>query len=143
MGEALEQARLAAMRGEVPVGALVVDGDGRVLARAHNRPVFLDDPTAHAEILALRQACRAAGNYRLPGSVVYATLEPCVMCVGAMIHARVARLVYGAPDAKSGAAGSVMDLTSFPFFNHYVEVFGGLRARECSEVLKDFFRKRR
>lgn len=143
MGLALEEARTAHARSEVPVGAIIVGDGGVVLAKAHNAPITLFDPTAHAEILALRQASKALGNYRLPGIVLYVTLEPCVMCVGAMLHARVRRLVFGAYDSKSGAAGSVLDLTRVPTFNHYVEVTGGVRSQESAELLKLFFHERR
>ena len=140
---ALEQAELAFARCEVPVGAVLVDGEGAILAAAHNAPVSLNDPTAHAEVLAIRQAAALRKNYRLPGTVLYATLEPCSMCLGAMIHARVGTLVYGASDPKGGAAGSVVDLTSAPGLNHYVEVVGGVLSDACAQLLQRFFRARR
>jgi tRNA(adenine34) deaminase len=143
MGLALEEARKAFEAAEVPVGAVLVDAAGQVLGRAHNMPILSADPTAHAEILALRAAAAAVGNYRLPGTELYVTLEPCVMCVGAMLHARVRRLVFGAADPRSGAAGSVVDLTRVAPFNHYIEVTGGVRSGECSEILREFFRLRR
>ena len=143
MDEAIEQARLAWDHGEVPVGAVLAAADGQILARAFNSPISLEDPTAHAEILVLRQAAKALRNYRLPGTILFVTLEPCAMCVGAMLHARVQRLVYGAADPKSGAAGSVADLTRVPAFNHSIEVAGGIRAAECAGLLRDFFRQRR
>lgn len=143
MGLAIEEAARAYELDEVPVGAVLVGSGGEILSRASNAPIRLADPSAHAEMLALRQAARASGNYRLPGSVLYVTLEPCVMCVGAMLHARVATLVFGAHDPKTGAAGSVVDLTSVPGFNHYVRVIAGVRAEECSELLRTFFRERR
>jgi tRNA(adenine34) deaminase len=143
MGIALEEALAAREESEVPVGAVLAGVGGEVLSRAHNRPIALSDPTAHAEILALRMAAGALGNYRLPGSFLYVTLEPCAMCVGAMLQARVRTLVFGAPDPKSGAAGSVVDLTKVGTFNHYIEVIGGVRATECSELLRKFFRDRR
>lgn len=143
MGLALEEARKAYARSEVPVGAVLVAKSGEILARAHNAPIALFDPTAHAEILALRQASKLLGNYRLPGTVLYVTLEPCSMCVGAMLQARVRMLVFGAYDPKSGAAGSVLDLTKVQVFNHYVEVVGGVRSQESSELLKLFFQERR
>lgn len=143
MGLALAEAARAYALCEVPVGAVLVGCAGEVLGQASNAPIHTVDPTAHAEILALRQASKAAGNYRLPGSTLYVTLEPCVMCVGAMVHARVKTLVFGAYDPKTGAAGSVVDLTKAPSFNHIVEVIGGVRADECSELLKRFFRERR
>jgi tRNA(adenine34) deaminase len=143
MGLALQEARAAYGKGEIPVGAVLVTGEGTVLSRAHNSPIALSDPTAHAEILALRQAASALGNYRLPGSTLYVTLEPCAMCMGAILQARVRKLVFGAADPKSGAAGSVVDLTKPALFNHYVEVVQGVRAQECAKLLKSFFEERR
>jgi tRNA(adenine34) deaminase len=143
MGMALEEARAAFDCGEVPVGAVLVDRQGALLARAHNAPITLCDPTAHAEILLLRQAANALQNYRLPGTILFVTLEPCSMCVGAMLQARIRTLVYGASDAKAGAAGSVVDLTREPRFNHRMEVIGGVRAEECAGLLALFFRERR
>lgn len=143
MNLALEQAALAALREEVPVGAVLVGSNGEIIARAYNAPIALCDPTAHAEILILREGARLMGNYRLPGSQIYVTLEPCSMCMGAMIQARVEMLVFGASDPKSGAAGSVVDLTKVPSFNHYVKVVGGVKAEECARLLRDFFRLRR
>ncbi len=142
MAEALAQARLAAEAGEVPVGAVVVH-QGRVIARAHNAPVADHDPTAHAEVRALRAAAQALGNYRLDGCELHVTLEPCAMCAGAMLHARLARVVYGAPDPRTGAAGSVVDLFREPKLNHQTTVTGGVRADECGDLLKTFFRRRR
>lgn len=143
MGIALEEAAGAAGQAEVPIGAVLVGPGGDLLGRGRNASIRLSDPTAHAEVQAIRQAARACGNYRLPGSTLYVTLEPCVMCVGAMLHARVRTLVFGAFDSKSGAAGSVVDLTRVPGFNHYVNVVGGVRSGECSELLRLFFRERR
>jgi tRNA(Arg) A34 adenosine deaminase TadA len=143
MGLALDQARKAYECSEVPVGAVVVGGEGQVLSRAHNAPIAMCDPTAHAEILALRHASCNCRNYRLSGTILYSTLEPCAMCIGAMLHARIALLVYGAHDSKSGAAGSVMDLTSLSVFNHHIQVIHGVRQEECSGILKRFFRERR
>ena len=143
MGLALIEAEKAYSRLEVPVGAVLVDVLGEVLAKAHNAPIGMHDPTAHAEILAMRQACKALDNYRLPGTILYVTLEPCTMCVGAMLQARVETLVFGATDSKSGTAGSVMDLTSVPSFNHYMKVIGGVRAEECAGILRRFFQQRR
>ena len=143
MGLAIEEAEKAYALAEVPVGAVLVDAAGRVLGRAHNLPVASGDPTAHAEILDIRTASASLGNYRLPGAALYVTLEPCPMCVGAMLHARVRRLVFGAWDPRSGAAGSVVDLTRVASFNHYIEVTGGVRADECSVILKKFFSERR
>ena len=140
---ALELAGRAAGEGEVPVGALVVL-DGEVIGEGWNRPIGAADPSAHAEIEALRAAARRVGNYRLPGSTLYVTLEPCVMCAGAIIHARVARVVYGASDPKAGACGSVFDLLpSDGRFNHRTECSGGLLAERCGEILRAFFRARR
>jgi tRNA(adenine34) deaminase len=143
MGEALVCAREAEAGGEVPVGAVIVSAAGELLARAANAPIATSDPTAHAEIVALRGAGRALGNYRLPGTILYVTLEPCAMCVGALVHARVARVVYGAPDPKTGACGSVFDLVASPRMNHRIAVTGGVRAEESAELLKRFFAARR
>ncbi|HET8887275.1 MAG TPA: tRNA adenosine(34) deaminase TadA [Candidatus Angelobacter sp.] len=139
---ALEQARLAAAAGEVPVGALVIK-DGEIIGRGHNRNLLDDDPTAHAEIVALRQAAARLGNHRLTGCVMVATIEPCAMCAGALIHARIARLVYGAADPKAGAAGSVLQIINYPGLNHRMEVTAGVLANKCSEVLQAFFRQKR
>ena len=128
MREALDCAREAEAAGEVPVGAVIADVSGAVVARAANAPIARHDPTAHAEMLALRAAGRALGNYRLPGCVLYVTLEPCVMCVGALVHARVARIVYGAADPKTGACGSVFELAASAKMNHRIEVTGGVLA---------------
>lgn len=143
MEQALTCAREAEGNGEVPVGAVIVDSAGALLARAANAPIATHDPTAHAEILALRAAGHALGNYRLPGCVVYVTLEPCAMCVGALVHARVARIVYGAADPKTGACGSVFELASSPKLNHRIEVTGGVLADESATLLKRFFGARR
>jgi tRNA(adenine34) deaminase len=142
MREALALAMAAAAQGEVPVGALVV-ADGKVLGRGHNAPISLHDPTAHAEIRALREASAAIGNYRLTGSTLYVTLEPCVMCVGAMFHARIARVVFGATDPKTGACGSVIDLFAETRLNHHATVTGGVLAEESGRLLSAFFRDRR
>lgn len=142
MRAALREARRAELEGEVPVGVVIVH-EGRAIARAHNRPIRLSDPTAHAEILALRRAGRKLGNYRLAGCTLYATIEPCAMCASAMIHARIRRLVFGARDAKAGAAGSVLDVLNHPKLNHRVEVTGGLMEQECGDLLRGFFRARR
>lgn len=141
MREALALARQAAQAGEVPVGAVVVK-DGRIIGRGSNRPICASDPTAHAEIVALREAAAAEGNYRLPGCELYVTLEPCAMCVGAMLHARIARVIYGATDPKTGACGSITDLTRLPT-NHQTAFEGGLLADECAAILKRFFAERR
>ena len=142
MGLALEEARRAATEGEVPIGA-VVTLDNRVIGRGHNRPIAAMDPTAHAEILALRQAAQAMRNYRLPGAVLYATVEPCPMCCGAALHARLARVVYGAPDPKAGAARTLYRLLDDPRMNHEASVTGGVRSAECAALLAEFFRARR
>jgi len=142
MGEALALARAAGERGEVPVGAVVVRG-GAIIGRGGNAPIVGSDPTAHAEIAALRDAARALGNYRLPDCELYVTLEPCAMCAGAIMHARLARLVYGAQDPKTGACGSVVDLTGNPRLNHHTRVTGGVRASECGLLLSGFFAARR
>ncbi|HUQ51726.1 MAG TPA: tRNA adenosine(34) deaminase TadA [Gammaproteobacteria bacterium] len=143
MLEALDCAREAESLGEVPVGAVIVDAAGAVIARAANAPIARHDPTAHAEILALRAAGRALGNYRLPKCVLYVTLEPCAMCVGALVHARVARIVYGAADPKTGACGSVFELAASAKLNHRIEVAGGVLAEESAALLTQFFAARR
>jgi len=142
MGEALALARAAGERGEVPVGAVVVRG-GAIVGRGGNAPIVGSDPTAHAEIAALRDAARALGNYRLPECELYVTLEPCAMCAGAVMHARLARLVYGAQDPKTGACGSVVDLFANARLNHHTRVTGGVRAAECGRLLSGFFAARR
>lgn len=142
MHAALELARQARQAGEVPVGALVLVG-GEIVGRGYNQPISGRDPTAHAEIVALREACARLGNYRLPGTTLYVTVEPCVMCVGAILHARVARVVYGAREHKTGAHGSVVDLFAEPRLNHHCEVTGGVLADECAALLSGFFEARR
>ena len=142
MREALALAAAAAAAGEVPVGAVVVK-DGRVIGRGSNRPITTSDPTAHAEIVALREAAAAEENYRLTGCELYVTLEPCAMCVGAMVHARLGRIVYGAKDPKTGACGSIVDLPAIAHWNHHGVFTGGVLAPECGEVLKRFFAERR
>lgn len=143
MHYALTLARRAAEEGEVPVGAVLVR-QGELIGEGWNCPIQTQDPTAHAEIQALRAAGQRVGNYRLPGSVLYATLEPCVMCAGAIVHARVAQVIYGASDPKAGACGSVFDLLpSDRRFNHRTEVRGGLLADACAELLRAFFHARR
>ena len=139
---ALVQAGLARAEGEVPVGAVVVK-DGEVVAVGYNRPIGRHDPTAHAEIVALRAAAEKLGNYRLPGCELYVTLEPCAMCSGAMMHARLARVVYAASDPKTGVCGSVLDLFAHEVLNHHTEVVGGVLAEEASAMLKGFFAERR
>ena len=143
MTEALTLARTAEAAGEVPVGAVLVR-DGEIIGRGWNQPITASDPTAHAEIMALRDAAKNAGNYRLPESTLYVTLEPCTMCAGAIVHARVKRLIYGAPDPKGGAAGSVFDLLpSDERFNHRVSVVGGVLGEQGGDLLRRFFRVRR
>jgi len=142
MAHALALARDAGVRGEVPVGAVVVC-DGTIVGRGGNAPIAGSDPTAHAEIAALREAAAGIGNYRLPGCELYVTLEPCVMCAGAIMHARLARLVFGASDPKTGAGGSVIDLFAEPKLNHHTCVTRGVAADECARVLTQFFSARR
>ena len=142
MQQAIEQARLAALAGEVPVGAVLVR-DGKVISSAFNKPISTHDPSAHAEMLALRAAAQNEANYRLPGSTLYVTLEPCTMCSGAILHARVDRVVYGAVDPKTGAAGSVLDVFSSKQINHQTTVEGGLMGDECGQLLRNFFKERR
>ena len=138
MQAALEQARKAQAAGEVPVGAVVVK-DGEIVGAGFNAPISSHDPSAHAEMQALRAAGKALGNYRLPGCVLYVTLEPCAMCVGAMLHARIARLVYGAADPKTGACGSVIDLFADAKLNHHATLTPGVMAKECAALLRGFF----
>jgi tRNA(adenine34) deaminase len=142
MQQALALASSAAINGEVPVGAIVVK-DGQVIGRGGNAPIRLHDPTAHAEIQALRQAATHLGNYRLVDCTLYVTLEPCAMCAGAIQHARIAKLVYGASDPKTGACGSVINLMAEPKLNHHCEVVGGVMAVECGTMLSTFFKQRR
>lgn len=139
---ALEQARMAQEEGEVPVGAVLVH-DASIIAAGHNRPIGARDPTAHAEIEALRSGARSAESYRLNEAVLYVTLEPCVMCAAALVHARVRRVVFGAFDAQAGAAGSLIDVFRLPGLNHHVDVFGGVLEQQCGELLREFFRQRR
>lgn len=143
MSLAFDEACAAAREGEVPVGAVLVDSKGQVLARAHNGVIGLNDPTAHAELLCLRRAGLAKGNYRLPGSVLLVTLEPCLMCVGALVHARVAGVVFASPDPKAGALVSNLDAAALPFLNHRPWVLQGVMDEDCSALLKRFFLARR
>ncbi|HEY9280867.1 MAG TPA: tRNA adenosine(34) deaminase TadA [Eoetvoesiella sp.] len=143
MQAALQQAHMAWAAGEVPVGAVVVDETGKLIGSGFNRTITDHDPTCHAEIVALRQAAGTAGNYRLPMASVFVTLEPCVMCLGAMLHARIGRVVYGASDPKTGACGSVLSLHTNTKLNHHTMVSGGLLADECGDLLRQFFRERR
>jgi tRNA(adenine34) deaminase len=142
MRVALEEARVAAEKGEVPVGCVVVLGD-RLLARAGNCTISACDPSAHAEIVALRAAAKSLGNYRLNGAALYVTVEPCAMCAGAMIQARIARLIYGCDDAKGGAVHTCFEIFSHPALNHRVEVLGGVLAEECGRAMQTFFAARR
>jgi tRNA(adenine34) deaminase len=143
MREAMAQAHAAEADGEVPVGAIIVSAAGEIIARASNRVLRDSDPTAHAEIVALRSAGSTLGNYRLLGCTLYSTLEPCSMCAGAILHARIARLVYAAADPKAGACGSVIAVMNHPALNHRVELVDGVLAEECGKMLTDFFRAKR
>jgi tRNA(adenine34) deaminase len=142
MQQALDQAKLAAMAGEVPVGAVLVR-DGKIISRGFNQPISNSDPSAHAEMMALRAAAHIESNYRLPGTTLYVTLEPCIMCAGAMLHARVERVVFGATEPKTGAAGSVLNVFSEKQINHQTQVEGGIMSDECGQILRDFFKGRR
>jgi tRNA(adenine34) deaminase len=142
MREALALAARAAAAGEVPVGAVLVK-EGRIIGRGFNRPITSSDPTAHAEIVALREAAAAEANYRLPGCELFVTLEPCAMCVGAMVHARLGRIVYGTRDPKTGACGSIVDLPAIAHWNHHGVFSGGVLADECGELLRGFFAAKR
>ncbi len=139
---ALEQAKKAAGAGEVPVGAVLVQ-DNQVIGSGFNQPIMLNDPSAHAEMMAIRNAAQTLKNYRIPESTLYVTLEPCAMCCGMMLHARVKRVVFGAPDPKTGMAGSVTNLFALKEINHQTEVEGGVLADECGELLREFFKQRR
>ncbi|PYQ15098.1 MAG: tRNA adenosine(34) deaminase TadA [Acidobacteria bacterium] len=141
MGQALAQARRARHVGEVPIGAVIV-AEGRVVGEGFNQPIRAVDPTGHAEVIALRQAARGAGNYRLTGATLYVTLEPCLMCVGAMVNARISTVIYGAPEPKWGALGSILDARSLRL-NHRLEVLGGVLEDECRTLVVDFFKFRR
>jgi tRNA(adenine34) deaminase len=143
MAHALHLAGRAAEIGEVPVGAVVVDAEGQIIGTGFNRTIIDSDPTAHAEVVALREAARHMKNYRLPGARLYVTLEPCVMCIGAMLHARLSRVIYGAADPKTGACGSVLDVGAVAQLNHHTQVTGGVLADACGQLLKDFFKARR
>jgi tRNA(adenine34) deaminase len=142
MQMAIGEARRAYREEEAPVGAVVVH-QRHVIARAHNRPIHLQDPTAHAEILALRRASRKLGNYRLTACTLYATIEPCAMCAGAIVHARLARVVFGARDPKAGASGSALTVLNHPKLNHRVEIVEGVLEHDCASILREFFRCRR
>jgi tRNA(adenine34) deaminase len=143
MDIALDEARRAETSGEVPVGAVIVHADGKVIARGFNQPILTHDPTAHAEIIAMRAASRLLGNYRLTGLTLYCTMEPCVMCAGAIVHARIQRLVFGAADPRAGAAGSIYDVVTDSRLNHQTEVLSGVREQECREIVQNFFERKR
>jgi tRNA(adenine34) deaminase len=143
MDLAIAEAQKAYSVGEVPVGAVIVNAEGDVVAVGSNQPVTSGDPTAHAEIIAMRSAAKRLGNYRLGGLTLYCTLEPCAMCAGAMVHARIKRLVYGAPDTRAGAAGSLYNVVDDPRLNHRLDVFRGIRAEECRAILQKFFEAKR
>ena len=140
---ALAQAAQAQQLGEVPVGAVLVDAQGELLATGFNRTIIDHDPTAHAEIVALRAGAKQVQNYRLPGASLFVTLEPCAMCLGAMLHARLARVVFGASDPKTGVCGSVLNLALEKKLNHHTQVEGGVLAQECGDTLRQFFKERR
>lgn len=139
MAQALIEARRALAAGEVPIGAVIVNSKGELIARGFNHPISSHDPTAHAEIMALREAALRAGNYRLTGLTLYCTLEPCVMCAGAIVHARISRVVFGAFDPKAGAAGSLYSVLSDTRLNHQPEIVSGVRESECRNLLQEFF----
>lgn len=143
MSMAMSQAEAAWQIGEVPVGAVVVDAQGHVLGTGYNRTIIDNDPTAHAEVMALRAAATHLHNYRLPGLRLYVTLEPCVMCIGAMLHARLSRVIFGASDPKTGACGSVLNVSAVAQLNHHTTVVGGVLAEPCGDMLRRFFRERR
>lgn len=143
MNLAVAEARKALDLNEVPVGAVIVDSQGQILGSGHNRPIMMNDPTSHAEIEALREACRRMGNYRLTGASLYVTIEPCIMCMGAVIHARISRLVYGAPDPRWGAAGTLYDLSQDNRLNHSLEVISGVCGQEAKNLIQGFFRNKR
>lgn len=140
---AIEEAQRASKVGEVPVGAVLINSDGDILARAHNCPISSQDPTAHAEIVAIRRAAKHINNYRLSETTMFVTLEPCIMCAGALVWARIKRLFFGAPDPKSGAFGSIIDVNRLPGINHRIQVQGGILKERCASVLKEFFQERR
>ena len=142
MDMALIEARKAEEAGEVPVGAIIVL-DGAVIGSGFNQPISTTDPTAHAEVVAMRNAARTVKNYRLPGATLYCTVEPCMMCAGALIHARIARLVFGTPDPKAGSAGSIYNVLTDPRLNHRVECVSGIGEDQCAAILREFFARRR
>lgn len=140
---ALAEARQAADEDEVPIGAVLVAADGTVLVKTHNQTITQCDPTAHAEILAIRSAAEALGNFRLLNTTLYVTIEPCIMCMGALLHARVSKIIYGAKDPKWGAAGSCFNLSADPRLNHVIDVEGGVLEKECRELIQTFFKAKR
>jgi tRNA(adenine34) deaminase len=143
MEKALDQARKGFRSGEVPVGAVIADSEGEIVARAHNQPILLNDPTAHAEIIVIKAAGKVFQNYRLINTTLIVTIEPCLMCMGAALNARIPRLVFGAFDPKTGAAGSLYNLANDSRLNHKIELISGIREEECGTLLKEFFRIRR
>jgi tRNA(adenine34) deaminase len=143
MQQAIIEAQQAAREDEVPVGAILVSQDGTVLANTHNQTITLCDPTAHAEILAIRSAAQGLGNFRLLNTTLYVTIEPCIMCMGALLHARVSKIIYGATDPKWGAAGSCYNLSADPRLNHVIDVEGGFLEKECRALIQTFFRAKR
>ena len=143
MREALTEGNNALLAGEVPIGSVVVSADGQIVGRGFNHPIGANDPSAHAEILALRDAARFIGNYRLNATTLYVTVEPCAMCAGALIHARVDRLVYGAPEPKSGAVCSAMQMLDHPALNHRIEIISGVLENQCREMIQGFFGEKR
>ena len=143
MQQAIIEAQQAAREDEVPVGAILVSQNGTVLANTHNQTITLCDPTAHAEILAIRSAAQGLGNFRLLNTTLYVTIEPCIMCMGALLHARVSKIIYGATDPKWGAAGSCYNLSAAPRLNHVIDVEGGVLEKECRALIQTFFRAKR
>jgi tRNA(adenine34) deaminase len=143
MAEALMEARKALAAGEVPIGAVIVNPEGTVIGRGFNHPISSHDPTAHAEVMALRDAATRIGNYRLTGLTLYCTLEPCVMCAGAIVHARIGRVVFGAPDPKAGAVGSIYNVLNDGRLNHQPQIVAGVRDLECRQLLQEFFQWKR
>lgn len=143
MREALKEASKGFKADEVPVGAVIVSAEGAIVGRGHNRPIVDSDPTAHAEIVALRKAASGIGNYRLNGCSIYVTVEPCAMCAGALVWSRISEIVYGAKDAKAGACGSTVNIASNSKFNHRIKVTGGILERECAAILRGFFKAKR
>ena len=143
MREALTEGNKALLAGEVPIGSVVVSADGQIVGRGFNQPIGANDPSAHAEILALRDAARFLGNYRLNGTTLYVTVEPCPMCAGALIHSRVDRLVYGTPEPKAGAVCSAMQMLDHPALNHRIEIISGVLENQCREMIQGFFGEKR